>query len=233
MNWILDFDLFLFDFDGLLVDTEQVHYQAYKNLCAKKGFSLPWSFPEFCEIAHFSSDGLRREIYALFPALYEKEPNWNVLYEEKKQEYQDLIRKQEIPLLPGVFSLLEALKEAKKTACVVTNSIKEHVEYIKAKSPALQKIPYWITRESYENPKPSPECYHKAIQLYGKGKKNIIGFEDSARGLKALLQTPCIAVLVCPEKNRLPTEPQGEFYHFEYLDQIPSKMKFAVHRSIP
>ncbi len=230
MNWIGNFDLFLLDFDGLLVDTEPIHYQAYINLCAKRGFTLPWTFSQFCEIAHTSAEGLKREIYALFPALYEKEPNWSVLYEEKKREYEDIILKKELSLLPGVFSLIESLKKEKKECCVVTNSVRAHVEKIKTKIPLLQQIPHWITRESYENPKPHPECYQKAIKLYAKGK-NIIGFEDSIRGLKALLQVPCIAVLICPLKGRFVTETKGDFYHFAYLHQIPSDMKFGVSHS--
>ena len=32
MRWISEYQLFLFDLDGLLVNTEELHYQAYKNM---------------------------------------------------------------------------------------------------------------------------------------------------------------------------------------------------------
>ena len=47
MQWIHDFQLFLFDFDGLLVDTEHLHYQAYVNMLSKHGYKLELNFGNF------------------------------------------------------------------------------------------------------------------------------------------------------------------------------------------
>ena len=44
MNWISNYDLFLFDLDGLLVDTEKLHFEAYKRLCSRFGYELAWDF---------------------------------------------------------------------------------------------------------------------------------------------------------------------------------------------
>ena len=35
MDWIKKYQLFLFDFDGLLVNTEEMHFLAYKQMCEK------------------------------------------------------------------------------------------------------------------------------------------------------------------------------------------------------
>ena len=230
MEWIHDFGLFLFDLDGLLVDTESLHYQAYVNLCRKRGFHLDWSFVEFCAIAHSSSEGLKEEIYAKFPSLYEKEPNWNVLYEEKKKEYLSLLQNKKIPLMPGAHALLEKLQEENIPRCVVTNSLKEQTDFLKAKVPLLQTIPHWITRESYEAAKPHPECYLKAIQLFSQNKP-VIGFEDSLRGLKALLQTKATPVLVSEkDPSYFSAKLEGSWFHFPHLSEIPSQMNFLkVH----
>lgn len=40
MEWTQDYHLFLFDFDGLLVDTEALHLEAYRRMCAEKGHTL-------------------------------------------------------------------------------------------------------------------------------------------------------------------------------------------------
>ncbi len=55
MKWIHDFQLFLFDFDGLLVDTEGLHYAAYVNIMAARGYRLDWSFAEYSQMAHLNS----------------------------------------------------------------------------------------------------------------------------------------------------------------------------------
>ncbi len=187
MQWIHKFDLFLFDFDGLLVNSEELHFLAYQEMCLNRGYKLLWDLPRFFKAAHFKSTGLKEAIYAEFPKLYEEEPNWHVLYEEKKKSYQQLLEKGKINLMPGAKPLLEALEKQALRRCVVTNSLYEQVEVIKEQHPALQSIPHWITREDYEEAKPAPDGYLLAIKKLGKAGDKIIGFEDSTRGLQSLI----------------------------------------------
>lgn len=198
MQWISRYHLFLFDFDGLLVDTEQLHYQAYIRMCADRGYKLPWSFHRYSAAAHHKSTDLRDQIYAEFPDLHAKEPNWQVLYEEKKRHFLNLVENQPVPLMPGVAALLLALQEAGIKRCVVTHSAASLIERIRKQNPILDTIPHWVTRENYTNPKPHPECYQFAIAKFGEPHDKIIGFEDSPRGLHSLLETPAQPVLVCP-----------------------------------
>lgn len=218
MDWIYKFDLFLFDFDGLLVNTEHLHYQAYINMLSQRGCQIDWDFSKFCSLAHLNSDALKQQIYAEFPFL---EPDWKILYEEKKQIYFDLIHSGKIELMEGVSSLLKALQEASIRSCVVTNSLFEQIQAIRSQHPILKTIPHWITREDYERPKPHPDGYLRAIELYGKAGDRIIGFEDSIRGLQALRQTPATAVLICPSHHPLLEMVLEEgVLHFESLSEI-------------
>ena len=88
-RWINEFDLFLFDLDGLLVDTEYLHYQSYQKMCLDRGFVLPWDFVGYCSMAHTGSDLFQKEVYKVFPNLYEQEPNWTVLHQEKQRAFLD------------------------------------------------------------------------------------------------------------------------------------------------
>src|ERR1700733_13424255 len=164
LDWIHKYQLFLFDFDGLLVNTEELHFAAYVAMCKQRGFALNWSLARFFEAAHFSATGLRDAIYAEQPLLREQEPRWEVLYAEKKEAYMRLLASGNLSLMPGVASLLEELERAKIKRCVVTNSPQEQVELIRNALAPLRSIPHWITREQYQKPKPDPECYLKAIE---------------------------------------------------------------------
>lgn len=222
MDWVRDFDLFLFDFDGLLVNTEPLHYQAYVNMCQRRGFSLQWSFSEFCSYAHVSSDLLQKTLRDHLPDLFEQEPNWKILYAEKKKEYLGLLNSGAIRLMPGVHDLLQALERENIDRIVVTHSPKEQTDFIRVKQPILGTIPHWLTREDYEKPKPDPECYLRAIELFGRKKNKIIGFEDSVRGITALRKTPALAVLICPNHHPLlETVTDKDVLHFESIDLIP------------
>ena len=198
MQWIFQYQLFLFDLDGLLVDTENLHYQAYINMCKERGYDLSWSFHRYSEAAHHDSTGLRDQVYLEFPKLKEEEPDWRVLYEEKKRILVDLIEKGPVPLMRGVKELLLALQKADIKRSVVTHSPLPFIKKIREKNPLLDTIPNWITREDYTQPKPHPECYQTAISRLAEPTDNIIGFEDSPRGLEALLETRAKPVLICP-----------------------------------
>jgi beta-phosphoglucomutase len=199
MKWIKEFQLFLFDFDGLLVNTEHLQFQAYKEMCLRRGFALRWPFSTYCLYAHSIDKGaLFDALCKTFPKLQEEEPNRSVLYEEKKKIYEELLKSSEITLMPGVDLLLHELERARIPRVVVTHSTKAQTEQIQSKLPLLKSVPYWITREDYVEPKPSPEGYLRAITLYGKKKDRIIGFEDAPRGIEALKQTSATVVMISP-----------------------------------
>ena len=221
MKWIENFQLFLFDLDGLLVDTENVHYEAYKEMLKKRGFDLKWDFFKFCEIAHFDENSLQKGVYCAFPDLFIKEPNWEILKKEKNIIFIDLLKTSKIKMLPGVESLLKELQYKNIKRCVVTNSFKIMTDLIRVKQPCLNTIPHWLTREDYLLPKPYPDGYLHAIKLYGKKGDKIIGFEDSLRGIKALQQTASIPVLInCFLDSRLEDMVSKEVFHFESFDKI-------------
>jgi len=196
MQWIHDYQLFLFDFDGLLVNTEELHYKAYQKMCRDRGFELSWSFIRYCHAAHYSQEKLRASIFESVPGLKENEPDWKVLYREKKQAMVELLHGGAVQLMPGARELLEALDQASIARCVVTNSPDEQIAIIREQNPFLDTIEHWFTRETYVEPKPSPECYLNAIKALNPKGGKVIGFEDSPRGLRALLQTPAKPVFI-------------------------------------
>lgn len=197
MHWIHNYQLFLFDFDGLLVNTEEIHFMAYKQMCAARGYTLDWSFSRYCQAAHYEATALRDQLYITFPKLLKQEPNWDVLYAEKKRAVIKLFKEGAVHLMPGADALLKALQEANIPRCVVTHSADELVSLVRSQNPILNSIPNWFTREHYSHPKPNPECYEKAISIFAKPNDNVIGFEDTPRGLRALLGTRAKPVLIC------------------------------------
>lgn len=197
MDWIHNYQLFLFDFDGLLVNTEELHYFAYKKMCSARGFNLDWNFNRYCQAAHYDATGLRDQIYNYLPELQTQEPNWDILYAEKKQAILDLIAEGAVHLMPGVEKLLKALQDADIKRCVVTHSPDSLINAVRKQNPLLDSIPNWITREHYSHPKPHSECYLTAIERFAKPEDRVIGFEDTPRGLQALLGTRAKAVLIC------------------------------------
>lgn len=186
------YDLFLFDFDGLLVNTENLQLESYRRMCADEGFTLTWDERTFAKYAMFESDGVKHALQALFP--FQK--SWSLLYEAKKEHYTQLLLKKGTQLMPGVEKLLSTLHERSYARCVVTHSLPHHIALIRTAHPILNTIPLWITRDHYTHPKPHSECYEKALSHFNA--KRPLGFEDSPRGLRALLSTPADAIFISP-----------------------------------
>ena len=194
--WTSHFSLILFDFDGLLVNTEKIHYLAYKETLKKLGLNLSWDFQKYITIAHLKAEGIEEEVYKDFPELKEKEPVWKNIYRLKRETYLMLLQEIEIEWMPGALELLKALKALNVKTVVVTHSDSGQVNLIQSKLKELSLIDHWVTREDYKNPKPSSDCYQYAISRYASRNDTVIGFEDSPRGLSALLGTNAKSVFV-------------------------------------
>lgn len=178
------YDLYLFDFDGLLVNTEELQFKAYQKACGEMQLSLQWDFAEFCSHAHTRAHGMRAALSALFPQM-----EWDQLYRLKADRYFESLRQGKVELMPGVLPFLTQLMERGANLCVVTHSPKAVTDLIKESHRVLQQIPHWVAREDYAEPKPSPQSYLTAMERHLKPGGKAIGFEDSPRGLEALIRS--------------------------------------------
>lgn len=219
-KFLAAYDILLFDCDGLLVDTEPLHFLAYQEMCFRNGANLHWDFTRFCKEAHASAFGIWKAFQKEFPDLL-KNTSKDVLYQEKKEIYQELLKTSVIKLMPGVHALLQELATSNRLSAVVTNSTRSQIELIRKAVSILSVIPLWITREDYKLAKPAPDGYLQAIEKLGK-KERIIGFEDTLKGIHALQAAGVEAVLVTP---RCPEKPEG-FIHLDRIDHISLRMHF-------
>lgn len=224
------FSLWLFDMDGLLVDTEYLHLEAYKRMCASRGLVLEWTLPQFLQIAHKSSSAIKEKMLDQFPVL--RDCSWETLYKEKKKQYLECLASSPLRAMPGAELMILYALDLGVRSCVVTHSPKEQTQLIREKLPFLNQIPNWITREDYGRAKPDPQCYKKAIDLYGLPQKagGAIGFEDSARGLTALMGTSSQAVLVAKVEYPQLKPYQGRFLKVgSFIELLKQQKNLPMH----
>lgn len=181
--------LILFDFDGLLVDTESLHYKAYQLVFAAENLDNLWTFKAWNKLAHASATDFQKAVLQAYPHV-----NWQRFYTQKKRFYEELLVSEPAPLMPGAERLLKNLHAP---ACVVTNSSRAQTQALIRLQPVLQSIPTWITREDYVEPKPEPECYLEALRRFSVPAHKACGFEDSKRGVLALRAARIPAFWVC------------------------------------
>lgn len=171
------YDLFLFDLDGTLINTELLHYTAYENMFKHYKLPINLTFTEYCKYAHLDDKEMEKYVtkYTNIP--------YTQLYATKKQFLLDSLNN-DLKFIDGAEQILVELIKNNKTTCIVTHSDRETLDTILCHLPLLNKVTKIITRTEYINRKPHPECYLRAINMFES--KNPIGFEDSYKGYQAL-----------------------------------------------
>ena len=195
MEWYTPFSALFFDLDGLLVNTEELHWKAYGDMCAQNGCTLTWDFQTYYSIASRSAVGVRNRLATEYPELFQHK-EWDQLYTEKRQALQKRLQHGIIPLMPGVQEVLSSLRSSSIPIAVITHSPAQMVAHIRHQHDCFSVIQKWFTREDYLNPKPAPDGYITACDYFGVKPSSVIGFEDSLRGIEALIGAGCKPVLV-------------------------------------
>lgn len=186
------FDLYLFDLDGTLVNTELIHNRAYNETFKYFNINEHLDFETYCKYAHYDNEYFKEHINALINR-YNLTINYNIFYNKKKESFLNSI--DQIEFMEGAEELLSKLFEKNISTCVVTHSDSDIINKIVSQLPLLNKINKFISKNDYLHKKPHPECYIKALSLF-PNIKNPIGFEDSYRGLLALTSTNITPVFI-------------------------------------
>lgn len=185
----------LFDYDGVLVASETIHFLAWKQLL--EGLKLPFD----TDLLHQSIGKTAPQILAIL--LEKHRPGWDPLEfniaelaQRKSELYLPLARSQLQPY-PGVIELLEWLKSQGIPMAVVSNARSKE---LKATLKTLHLFPYFqevVSREDVPAPKPDPTPYLFAAATLGVDPLSCLAIEDSPPGLEAALiaKIPAAAVL--------------------------------------
>ncbi|MGL4518708.1 MAG: HAD family hydrolase [Phocaeicola sp.] len=163
----------LFDFDGVVVDTEGqythfwdkqgAHYLGEKENFGRKikGQTLKQIFDGYFAGMDREQDEITRELH-----LFE---------EEMSYEY-----------IPGVVDFMKELREAGISIAIVTSSNNAKMEQVYKVHPELKGMVHSIlTAESFTRSKPDPDCFLLAASLFGIAPVDCVVFEDSFHGLAA------------------------------------------------
>jgi beta-phosphoglucomutase len=175
----VNYDSILFDFDGVLADTEPLHYRCWQEVLNGFGVELPWDYYAQNCIGTSEHDTLRAFLTLATPPLA-FEPLW-AQYPRKKELFRGMIT-QSVPLAEGALELLQEL-HGKFRMAVVSSSNRREVE------PALQVagirdfFDVLVCGSEVANLKPAPDPYLKAAELLQSARPLVV--EDSAAGVKS------------------------------------------------
>ncbi len=183
----------IFDVDGTLADTEEVHRLAFNETFAKFGLDWHWS-PELY-ISLLAISGGRRRIRA-YADQHKNDPAVptdlddfaKTLHRDKTQRYARMIVEGHVALRPGVWRLLQEARKQRLKLGVATSTAMSNVEVL-----LHQNLPAgwesWFdcmeTCEVIGEQKPSPAIYQAVLKVLDVPAELTIAIEDTENGLRS------------------------------------------------
>jgi HAD superfamily hydrolase (TIGR01509 family) len=172
---------FVFDLDGVLIDSKEIHFNAL-NLALSE---INQIYVISKEEQAFTFEGLstkaKLDILSYSKGL-PKELH-NVIW-EKKQIYSSkmfqVFEKDE-----DLINLFKLIKSFNIKIGVASNAIRETVVGSLKSLGIYELVDYALSNEDVSNPKPNPEIYKSMISLLGSSPEKTIIFEDSEIGQAA------------------------------------------------
>ena len=196
MDYLLKYDIFLFDFDGTILDTEKYHCLAW-NLAISEliNKNINLNLQEYQKNFH----NINKNNSKYFLKIMYDIDNYECVYKLKQKKYKELTESENFELIEGVENLLNFIIKNNKKFIIVTNTAEINIINFSKKFEILNKADSIFSKEIFFNKKPNPECYLKFIDLYPNSK--IIGFEDSLPGFHALYQVNKITPVLINDDN--------------------------------
>ena len=170
---------FIFDLDGVIVDTAGFHFLAWRNLASELGFEFTEEQNErFKGVSRVRSLEILLEIGGIKATEEEKE-GWLI---SKNEEYLSYISKMtEADILPGVTKVLNYLKE--KNIPMALGSASKNAQPILKRVGLFDMFDCLVDGNHVEKAKPDPEVFTIGADELEIAYKDAIVFEDSIAGI--------------------------------------------------
>jgi beta-phosphoglucomutase len=172
---------FIFDLDGVIVDTAKYHYLAWQKIANELGIEFtPEHNEELKGVSRVRSLDIVLELGKI-EASQEDKNKWLV---QKNEDYLSyLVDMDESEILPGVFQVLKFLKENNQK--IALGSASKNARPILEKTGIISYFDAIVDGNDVSNAKPDPEVFLNAAKLLDTEPENTIVFEDSVAGIQA------------------------------------------------
>lgn len=181
--------LIVFDLDGVLVESKDLHYDALNEAIAQvAGADYIITRPEHETVYDGLSTNQKLRLMTIhkdLPLAMHK-PIW-----VKKQQLTDEMVRDQLKPDAELLAGLRALKAAGYPLAVASNCIKSSVHNILDSIGVLPIIDAYFSNEDVENAKPAPDIYRKACAAFGVSPQSTLVVEDSVKGFEACIRADC------------------------------------------
>lgn len=168
----------IFDMDGLMIDSERLTYEVYKETVISLGY-------EFTEEFYILSLGLSKEDELnLYYKKYGDDFPVDLFWESAHITLDNRLFS-EVPVKKGLIELLTYLKENHYKTIVATSSQRSRVDHILENSGLSSFFDDVICGDEVTHSKPDPEIFLTACKKLNVDPNDVLVLEDSEAGIAA------------------------------------------------
>lgn len=182
----------IFDVDGTLAETEDLHRQAFNRAFSSLGLPWTWDPALYADLlkvmggkerlVHYIETAHPADAEALLARLPE-------IHGLKTRIYGSLVDSGMLGLRPGIARLLAEAREGGVALAVATTTSRENVDALIAANFPRGEKPFDVIAAGDEaaRKKPAPDVFLLALERLGVDAREAVAFEDSAAGIRSAL----------------------------------------------
>ncbi len=177
----------IFDVDGTLAETEELHRRAFNEAFAAASIDWAWDQALYARLLDVTGG---KERIAHYIAAYGGQPPLDpgaiaALHVDKTARYTRLVDAGDIELRPGVAALLRDAREAGLKLAIATTTSRPNIDALLRATLGTQPFDVIAAGDEVPAKKPAPDVYLLALARLGLPAADCIAIEDTLNGLRS------------------------------------------------
>jgi len=202
----------IFDFDGVLADSERYHFLAYREVFARYGHHIDEReyYKRFTSLGLGARGEIERYRLDLDPAEIAK---------QKAPLFSRYCREGQVRMYPSAKRVVETFAEMERPMVVVSGSSREDILAVLGREGLENRFQAILGKGETEKPKPHPSGFLKAAELLGLPPSQCLVLEDAEKGLQAA-QAAGTPVIIVKSRETAPFDFPGADLVLEGMDEL-------------
>lgn len=197
----------IFDFDGVVVDSEPLHFRVFQQVLKDEGIELSEEL-YFSKYLAFDDKTFFTRSLSDFGKYTDSKQVFELI--EKKSAIFEPMIEEHVKVFPGVQDFLRKVSGEYPVA-IGSGALRSEIELILKYTGLENYFDFIVSANEVENCKPDPEVYNRVLdELNKRGEFTVsadecVVFEDSVHGMKAAKSAGmyCVAVSNSYDKDRI------------------------------
>lgn len=190
------FEAVIFDMDGVLVDSEPIHFRTTNAVLMRRGASLDQAEYD----GYLGMDEL--QFFRQLAARFQLPDPPERLARERVAASLDVMAREPLPPLPGVLELILALRAEGRGLAVASSATRHQVRLVLDRLGVTRLMGAIVSKDDVQHGKPAPDLYLAAASGLGLAPERCLAVEDAVLGVQsARAAGMTVLALVGPDRD--------------------------------